>query len=77
MSTAIMEILETYDPRELQVEASRVLVCNPATNKFIKQFVAQHDSRQFYKNVIIWYYNKYECMPSIGGPAAEVEMLYD
>lgn len=77
MSTAIVEILETYEPRELQIEASRVLACNPATNRFIKQFVADHDSRQFYKNVIIWYYNKYNCMPSMGGPAEKVKMVYD
>lgn len=77
MYNAIVEILETYEPRELQIEASRVLACHPATNKFIKQFVSDHNSLQFYKNVIIWYYNKYNCMPSMGGPAEKVNMLYD
>ena len=36
-----------------------------STNNFIKQFKADHDSHQFYKNVIKWYIEKYKKFPDV------------
>ena len=51
----IDNIINDYSLRELQIISSRILSEHEATNKFIKQFKADHDSHQFYKNVIKWY----------------------
>ena len=74
---SIDAMLDTLDQRELQLEAARVLTAFDATNHFIKQFKADHDSRQFYRNVVRWYTNKYKGFPSDIGPASEVKLLYD
>ena len=38
--------------RELQIMSSKILSNENATSGFIKQFNTDHDSVQFYKNVI-------------------------
>lgn len=62
-------MIEDYTLRELQIESSKVLATHKATNHFIKQFRSNHDSQQFYKNVIKWYVEQYGMLPSDGGPA--------
>jgi hypothetical protein len=58
-------ILDDYSLRELQIISSRILSEHDATNTFIKQFKADHDSHQFYKNVIKWYIKKYNKFPDV------------
>ena len=59
----IDDILKDYSVRELQIASSKILSEHDATNNFIKQFKADHDSQQFYKNVIKWYIEKYQKFP--------------
>ena len=58
-----MEILNDYSLRELQILSSKILSKENATNNFIKQFNADNDSVQFYKNVINWYIQTYKKFP--------------
>ena len=48
----IDDIIEDYSVRELQIVSSKILSEHEATNNFIKKFKADHDSHQFYRNVI-------------------------
>ena len=57
------DVLNDYTIRDLQIMSSRILADHEATNTFIKQFKADHDSHQFYKNVIKWYVDKYNRFP--------------
>ena len=61
----IKEIVDDYSIRELQIYSSIILSNIDATNNIIKQFKADHDSHQFYKNVIIWYVKKHNIFPEI------------
>ncbi len=61
----IEEMLKDYTLRDLQVYSSVILSEHNATNNFIKQFKADHDSHQFYKNVIIWYIKEYQKFPDV------------
>ena len=61
----IEEMLKDYTLRVLQVYSSVILSEHNATNNFIKQFKADHDSHQFYKNVIIWYIKEYQKFPDV------------
>jgi len=60
---SIKKIIEDYTLRELQQYSSLILFNFDATNNFIKQFKADHNSLQFYKNVIFWYIKKYNAFP--------------
>lgn len=57
-------IIDDYTIRELQLLSSQILSEHDATNNFIKQFKSEHDSHQFYKNVIKWYIKKYNKLPN-------------
>lgn len=57
-------IINDYTIRELQLLSSKILSEHEATNNFIKQFKSDHDSHQFYKNVIRWYIKKYNKLPN-------------
>jgi hypothetical protein len=59
----IDSIIRDYSLRELQIYSSKILSMHDATNSFIKQFKADNDSHQFYKNVIKWYIKKYQIFP--------------
>lgn len=72
----ISALLDTYETRELQLEAARVIASHPATNKWIRNFKADHDSTIFYKKVISWYINEYGGMPSDVGPGKDVKLLW-
>ncbi len=61
----IEEMLKDYTLRDLQIYSSKILSEHEATNNFIKQFKADHDSHQFYKNVIRWYIEKYKRFPDV------------
>ena len=61
----IEEMLKDYTLRDLQVYSSVILSKHNATNNFIKQFKADHDSHQFYKNVIKWYIKEYQKFPDV------------
>ena len=61
----IDEIINDYTNRELQILSSTILSNHDATNNFIKQFKADHDSQQFYKNVVRWYIEKYKKFPDV------------
>ena len=61
----IDNILNDYTMRELQSISSTILSNHNATSNFIKQFNADHDSQQFYKNVITWYVKQYNVFPEI------------
>ena len=41
----------------------KILSKEKTTNTFIKQFKADHDSVQFYKNVVEWYVKTYNKFP--------------
>ncbi len=64
MSDPIVEYIDSFDLRELQIEAALAISNHDATSGWIKKFAAEHDSQQFYKNVIVWYYKTYDAMPS-------------
>tara|TARA_R110000765_G_scaffold416064_3_gene517631 strand:+ start:1471 stop:2415 length:945 start_codon:yes stop_codon:yes gene_type:complete len=59
----IDNVIRDYSLRELQIYSSKILSVCGATNSFIKQFKADNDSQQFYKNVIKWYVKKYREFP--------------
>ena len=61
----IEEMLKDYTLRDLQVYSSVILSEHNATNNFIKQFKANHDSHQFYRNVIKWYIKEYQKFPDV------------
>ena len=61
----IEEMLKDYTLRDLQIYSSVILSKHNATNNFIKQFKADHDSHQFYKNVIKWYIKEYQKFPDV------------
>ena len=65
MSDMLDEILSDYTLRELQVLSSKILSEHDSTNNFIKQFKADHDSHQFYRNVIKWYIETYNKFPDV------------
>ena len=65
MNKMIDNILEDYSLRELQILSSNILSKHDATNNFIKKFKADHDSHQFYKNVIKWYIETYNKFPDV------------
>ena len=71
------KMIETLDDREIQMEASRVIASHPSTSKFIMKFRANADSKQWYKNAITWYVDEYGDLPSLTGPGAEIELLYE
>ena len=64
MKDTIDYFIDDLSVRELQIESSVALSLSNATNTFIKQFKADHDSHQFYKNVIKWFMLEYKCMPT-------------
>ncbi len=64
MSDPIVDYIDTFELRELQIECALVISNNEATSQWIRQFRAEHDSQQFYKNVIMWFYSKNGKMPS-------------
>jgi hypothetical protein len=76
MASGITSLLETYETRELQLEAARVVASHPATNKWIRNFKANHDSTDFYRKVVEWYINEYGGMPSETGPGKNVKLLW-
>ena len=76
MASGITELLDTYETRELQLEAARVVSSHPATNKWIRNFNANHDSRDFYRKVVEWYINEYGGLPSDVGPGKNVKLLW-
>jgi hypothetical protein len=65
MSDPIVEYIDTFSLRELQIESGLVILNHNATSGWIKKFKADHDSQQFYKNVILWHHNEYGTLPSI------------
>jgi hypothetical protein len=72
----LTELINTFDRRELQLEAARVVASHKATNGWIKKFKADHDSEEFYRNAIRWYVNEYGGLPSEVGPGTGVTLLY-
>ena len=66
MNTFIIDdILKDFTLRELQVTSSKILSEHKATNNFIKRFKADHESHQFYRNVIKWYIERYNKFPDV------------
>ena len=61
----LSNFLNDFSLRELQIESSLVFTFHNATNNFIKQFKADHDSHQFYRNVIKWYIETYNKFPDV------------
>ena len=55
--------MNDYSVRDLQIMCGKILSEEEATNTFIKQLKADHDSVQFYKNVVAWYVEKYNKFP--------------
>lgn len=55
--------MNDYSPRELQIMSGKILSNEEATNTFIKQFKADHDSVQFHRNVVEWYIKTYNKFP--------------
>jgi len=67
----IDNVIQDYSLRELQMHSSRILSNYNATNMFIKQFKADYDSQQFYKNVIKWFVQKEKKFPEEHVPRHE------
>lgn len=76
MASGITSLLETYETRELQLEAARVVASHHATNRWITNFKANHDSIDFYRKVVEWYVNQYGGLPSEIGPGKEIKLLW-
>tara|TARA_B000000609_G_C24178586_1_gene356009 strand:+ start:947 stop:1147 length:201 start_codon:yes stop_codon:yes gene_type:complete len=59
------DILNDYTIRELQIISGKILSEYPymSSNDRIKNFKADHDSVQFYKNIIMWYIKKSNTFP--------------
>lgn len=72
-------MLDELKPRELQKEAARAISTMPADNDSIHRFnaAARHNSHLWYKAVIKEYVWEHGCMPSEGGPGAEVTFVLD
>ena len=73
------DMLDELKPRELQREAARAISTMPADNDSIHRFnaAARHNSHLWYKAVIKEYVWEHGCMPSDGGPGAEVTFVLD
>lgn len=71
--------LNRLEPRQLQLEAARALATMEATNNNIHQFnkMAHHDSRAWYKAVIVWYMDTYGNLPSLSSPGKDVKLVLD
>ena len=63
--SAVEQLVDTMDLRELQIESALVIANCESTSGFIKKFSADHDSHQFYKNVILWYIKESGSLPSM------------
>ena len=63
IQNSLNHIVDDYSLRELQIYSSKILSTHESTSNFIKQFNSDHDSVQFYKNVIIWYIKNYKELP--------------
>ena len=72
----IETLINTFDSRELQLEAALVIASHNANNGWIKQFKADHNSEDFYKNVIRWYIAEYGGLPSEVGPGNKIKLIY-
>ena len=72
-------MLDEYDTRTLQREAARAITTMKADNDSIYKFnkVARHNSLLWYKAVIKEYVWEHGCMPSDGGPGADVKFVMD
>lgn len=72
-------MLDELEARELQKEAARAISTMPADNDSIHKFnkEARHNSHLWYKAVIKEYVWEHGCMPSEGGPGAEVKFVLD
>lgn len=72
-------MLDELTTRELQKEAARAISTMPADNDSIHKFnkAAYHNSWLWYKAVIKEYVWEHGCMPSEGGPGAEVTFVLD
>ncbi len=75
----IDDILSKMSLRDLQKECSRALNTMQATNNNIWKFNkdAHHDSQNWYKVVIKWYYTEYGGLPSVVGPGKDIKLIYD
>lgn len=72
-------MLDELEARELQKEAARAISTMPADNDSIHKFnaSARHNSHLWYKAVIKEYVWEHGCMPSEGGPGADVKFVLD
>lgn len=72
-------MLDELSTRELQREAARAITTMEADNDSIYKFnkVARHNSLLWYKAVIKEYVWEHGCMPSDGGPGADVKFVMD
>jgi hypothetical protein len=69
--------LESLPLRKLQQEAARALTVMEAANNDIYKFNVQahHNSQNWYKAVIKYYFEKHGGMPSEVGPAKDVKLV--
>ena len=72
----IETLINTFEMRELQLEAALVISSHNANNIWIKQFKADHNSEDFYENVIRWYITEYGGLPSEVGPGNKIKLIY-
>lgn len=65
--------------REMQKECARALVILGATNTGLAQInkKANHDSQNWYKEVIRTYIEQYGDLPSKAGPGKEIKLISD
>ena len=71
--------LNSLSTRQLQLESARALVIMEAKNSTLAKFnkKVDHDSIQWYKNVISWYVEQHGDLPSKIGPAKEVKLIFE
>lgn len=75
----IDDLLNNMSLRDLQKQSARALSTMQATNNNIWKFnkEAHHNSQNWYKVVIRWYYSEYGGLPSDTGPGKDIKLIYD
>jgi hypothetical protein len=70
--------IDAMSMRQLQLECARILVSLGADNIKLSKFnkMSNHDSVNWYKNVLKWYIDEYGNLPRDAGPGKDVDLLY-
>jgi len=73
-----MTELEQLTTRQLQLEVSRMLVALGADNNKLSKFnkMTNHDSVEWYRNLLRSYMAEHGDLPSLAGPGQDVTLIH-